>query len=82
MDVLDNHENYEKVKQLFNHEDECYLTNAEDEKQIINFVLYKAEEEYNQERYYRQYETFEDFLCSPEVDAIVFYVTQGEYDIP
>lgn len=78
---MENHENYNKVKRLFDNEDETYLPSVEDEKRIIDFVLYKAEEEYNQERYYRQYETFEDFLCSPEVDAIVFYAIQGEYDI-
>lgn len=78
---MENRENYNKVKRLFGDEDESYLSGVEDEKRIIDFVLCKAEEEYNQERYYRQYEAFEDFLCSPEVDAIVFYVIQGEYDI-
>lgn len=78
---MDNHENYDKVKRLFNVKDDSYLSNEKDEKRIIDFVLYKAEEKYNQERYYRQYETFEDFLYSPEVDTIVFYVVQGEYDI-
>ena len=78
---MENNENYNKVKRLFDNEDESYLPNVEDEKRIIDFVLYKAEEEYNQERYFRQYDSFEDFLLSSEVDAIVFYVIQGEYDI-
>jgi hypothetical protein len=77
------HEFYDEYIKIIN---KCYVNNGEYEfnskDKAVEFaedLLWRLDDEYNREYYWRTYNDFEDFLYSSDADRVAYYLYEDDY---
>lgn len=79
--IINEQQNYQNVKRLFEQGHGFEFESEAQEKRYVEYTLRAADSLYRDEHHYREYPQFERFLNTHHVDAIVYGVVEGEYEV-
>lgn len=78
--MLDTENNLQKVKDTFINNGEYEFPDADVEERFAKRLLFRIEEAYSSENYYREYDTLAEFMFSDCADKLAYWLYEdGNY---